>query len=151
MTAVDRRRHSLEGPNQSGLNFLMSLSLSLRLDQQRKWRRFPGQHPCTSSALPSDPVPVTTQTDHQPVQDGAAAATDQQTHHLHGRQAALVQRNRDDLQRGLCYRWVTPSLYWWGHIGLFRVRSHIREAHKHKRAQQPPVFYCIEQKKMSPN
>ena len=48
---------------------------------------------------------VTTETDHQSVQVGAAPPAHVQTDHLHGRTPALVQRTWDPVQRGLCHRY----------------------------------------------
>ncbi|XP_065443368.1 transmembrane protein 214-A-like [Chrysemys picta bellii] len=62
------------------------------------------------SRLPLTPAPSPRKEDHEPVEDGAPAAADQQTDHLHGGAAALVHRDGHALQGSLCHRLLLNHL-----------------------------------------
>lgn len=84
--------------------------LSSCLKLQWEWGWFPGWPHKLCPPMPFDPIFIPTKTHHEPVKDGASAAEDEQTDHLHRRQTALVQCHWDHLQRGLCYRWDVRQL-----------------------------------------
>lgn len=99
-----RHKSNREPSTDANLTRLKPSLQRQRLELQREWRRFSVRPLRPRPPLPADPVSLAAQTHHRPVPDGASAAADQQTDDLHGRQAALVQRHRDHLQRGLRYR-----------------------------------------------